>query len=67
MCLFWGTANGGEQNLSCDLSRGEAYYRAQPPKPVLEGSERGIGLVCARSLKGKMAGREQSGGEGSAS
>ena len=32
---------------------GGTYYRAHLPKPVLEGSKTGIGLVCARSLKGK--------------
>ena len=29
---------------------GEMHYRARPPKLVLEGSESGIGLVCARSV-----------------
>ena len=37
------------------------YYRARPPKLVLEGSESGIGL-CPFPLR-KMTGREQTGGE----
>ena len=31
------------------ISMGGTCDRAHPPKPVLEGSESGIGLVCARS------------------
>ena len=34
-----------------------------PPEPVLDASESGIRLVCARFLYGKMAGRDRTGGE----
>ena len=37
----------------CNFGGGGTYYRVRPPKPVLEGSKNGIGLVCARFLKGK--------------
>ena len=40
----------GGQNVSCDLRGGKTCQRVCPPKPVLEGSESGIGLVCACSL-----------------
>ena len=32
------------------ILEGETYYRVPPLKPVLEASESGIGLVCARFL-----------------
>ena len=38
---------------------GEMYFRARTPKLGLEGSESGIGLVCARSLLRNITGREQ--------
>ena len=53
-----GESQGGVQNVSRDFGGGgETYYRATPPKPLLEASESGIRLVCARSSK-KMTGRE---------
>ena len=40
----------GGKNVSCDIGGGGTYYRAPPPKPVLEASESGIRLVCTRFL-----------------
>ena len=40
---------------------GETYHKVPPPKPVLEASESGICLVCARFLR-RMTLREQRGG-----
>ena len=45
-----GIRKGGGQNVSCDFGGGETYHKAPPPKPVLEASESGICLVCARFL-----------------
>ena len=43
----------------------ESFSSVRPPKPVLEGTESGIGLVCARSLSGKLLGvnKQWGGGE----
>ena len=41
---------------------GGTYYRVPPPKPVLEASESGIRLVCARFLEGKKLGVNKRGG-----
>ena len=56
--LFW-----KDTNISCDFwEGGETCYRVRPPKPVVEGSESGSGLVRARSLKKKTE-HEQGGGD----
>ena len=44
--------NGGAKRIVRFLG-GKTCHRACPPKPVLEASESGIGLVCALSLRGK--------------
>ena len=46
----WEFAKGGGQNVSCNFGGGKKYHKAPPPKPVLEASESGICLVCARFL-----------------
>ena len=53
LSLSWKFAKGGGggQNVSCDFGGGgKTYHKAPPPKPVLEASESGICLVCARFL-----------------
>ena len=40
----------GGGDVSCDFGGGKTFYRVPPPEPVLEGSDSGIFLVCARSL-----------------
>ena len=49
-CLGIRKGGGGGQNVSCDFGGGKTYHKAPPPKPVLEASESGICLVCARFL-----------------
>ena len=46
---FWEFAKGGGKTYRAILG-GETYHKAPPPKPVLEASESGICLVCARFL-----------------
>ena len=41
---------GGGRIVQFGGGVGEMYYRARPPEPVWEASERGIGLVCASPL-----------------
>ena len=41
---------GQNVSIRAILGGGGTYYRMRPPKPVLEGLESGIGLVCAHSL-----------------
>ena len=48
--LIWKAANGGAKRIVRFFFGGKTYRGECPPKPVLEGSESGIGLVCARSL-----------------
>ena len=57
-----GKAQLGGQNVSCDFGEWETYYRARPPKLGLEGSESGIGLVCAHYLKENDRVRTKGGG-----
>ena len=58
----WEIANGG-QNVSCDFGGGgETYYRAPPPKPLLEASKWDLSGMCPFPLR-RMTGREQRGGE----
>ena len=55
----WETANVGAKRIV--RFGGGKYHRECPPKPVLEGSDSGVGLVCARSRLKKMTLREQEG------
>ena len=41
---------GGGKTYRAILGGGKTYHKAPPPKPVLEASESGICLVCARFL-----------------
>ena len=41
---------GGGGKMYRAILGGETYCRVSPPKPGLEASENGIGLVCARFL-----------------
>ena len=54
---------GGGQNVSCDFLGGKTYIECPPPKALLEASESGICLVCARFPPKKMTWREQMGGK----
>ena len=47
---FWEFAKGGAKRIVRFWGGGETYYKVPPPKPVLEASESGICLVCARFL-----------------
>ena len=59
--LILGKGKWGGKTYRAILGEGGTCFRARLPKPVLEGSESGIGLVCARFLK--MTGRAQTGGK----
>ena len=41
---------GGGKAYRAIWGGGGTYCRVHPPKPALEGSESGLGLVCACSL-----------------
>ena len=47
--LVGNSQRGGKTYRFC-FGGGEAYHKVPPPKPVLEASENGIRLVCARFL-----------------
>ena len=49
----WKSADGGGKTYRVTLGGGKTYYTVCPPESVLEGSESGVGLICARSLLGK--------------
>ena len=60
MKIIGKSQRGGGQNVSYDFL-GKTYCGAPPPKLVLEGSESGIGLVCARFPQGKWQGASKGG------
>ena len=45
-----GNSQRGGGKTDRAIGGGETYHKAPPPKPVLEASEGGICLVCARFL-----------------
>ena len=59
--LFQWDDQGGTPK-PCDLGWGQQCYRAHPPKPFLETSKSGIGLVSAHFLQGKWQGEDKNGG-----